>query len=1124
MDINSATGQPESFRFLKVQQFFNDSENRQWHTLGDADDIHFNTAKKQLEVVFTNTEGQACTLLLCFLSHNIIRKRFYPGRATAADYPLGNKRTVVMDSIDQLAGTFGEFQISFTPSEAGATIKTLTADNKESLLLEIQRAPFRVVVYKYDSKGQAYPVLTDWDAPIRYCRRDIQGLLDDEYSVIQSFCKSAAAKYIGFGEKGGISLIKNMTQLTYFNYDNMRYKQIYNHGPLCDSEPLYHTSPFFFEFGGSAGNNSCYAIFIDNASQTFIDVGNQDSRRYELGSLYGELDFYMFFGDNSIEVMEGYANIVGHTRLKPRYALGYQQGCYGYDNREKVIQAALKHRHHQIPLDGIHIDVDIQHRYQTFTVDDGRYGDPHAPFADPAGMFGYLKSLGVKCATNITPIISNVNLWEGIPYKTYSVARQRNLLVDENRNLNEIGEYQNYGDGYESYRWGNLSDVRTGEPYVGEVYYGGDRGTTGSYMDFGKPDARTFWGEQYRYLYDLGLEMVWQDMTTPAIRDTRGDMKSFPFALKLTDNFLRKYEAESDEVKARQSDDETSPAAAIRNLYAYNLHKATYHGLNNLGSVTPFSIMPVDEVHIGREDAERILQQLSDSGYLTDLSSAERKIYKVPRDKDLNGAIQLPLGAGHEQYNDAILEVLRLCQRLEVKRGNNRNFIVGRGGFTGMHRFAALWTGDNASTWNFLKINISQILALGISGQPLSGQDIGGFEQAPGGGKWADPELIIRWTQVGAFLPWFRNHYIAKGVKDFQEVYAFQDVIDQVPQDYRYMYEAVLPICRHYISLRYRLMQLFYDAMFENTLNGLPISRPLFLSDKTDAALFNDKQAFLDSQFLVGNDVLVAPILFKQYEGNTGIRDIYIPAGSDWFCYKDNRQPLSDKMVGGMTFRNFDASITTDSGHIPFTAPVFIRSGAIIPTLEQEQFVGEYQSRGQLNPITLNIYPGRKGQYTLYLDDGISRSSAPEHSLDEGCDPIARGEYREVKIMHRYNEQSQREVTIKRGHDNFDPMQGLSGDGHYYFVAILHAPDEGSNPLENMKLDGGEAFALISDGSPEERANLLSQATENSWYHNENLNISFAKLFDDRAELTILLKPKEPVSTVVDIRSGSRAA
>ncbi len=65
------------------------------------------------------------------------------------------------------------------------------------------------------------------------------------------------------------------------------------------------------------------------------------------------------------------------------------------------------------------------------------------------------------------------------------------------------------------------------------------------------------------------------------------------------------------------------------------------------------------------------------------------------------------------------------------------------------------------------------------------------------------------------------------------------------------LYNMVLPICKHYIRLRYQLMQLFYDALFENTLDGLPICRALFLNDPQDQALYNDKAQFLNDEFFV---------------------------------------------------------------------------------------------------------------------------------------------------------------------------------------------------------------------------------------------------------------------------------
>lgn len=208
-------------------------------------------------------------------------------------------------------------------------------------------------------------------------------------------------------------------------------------------------------------------------------------------------------------------------------------------------------------------------------------------------------------------------------------------------------------------------------------------------------------------------------------------------------------------------------------------------------------------------------------------------------------------------------------------------------------------------------MNISQVLSLGMHALAISGQDIGGFEQSASDDKqkWANPELVIRWTAAGAFLPWFRNHYVRKGRKEFQEVFQYTEWFQTwgkeipAPQDLYYM---VPTICRHYIQLRYRLMQLFYDALFENTLDGLPICRPLFLNDPEDLALYNDKEQFLNNEFFVRKDLLIAPVLHPQSENNNGgKRDVYLPQGSNWYCFVNNSMPLGAVTEGGTTQRNW---------------------------------------------------------------------------------------------------------------------------------------------------------------------------------------------------------------------------
>lgn len=73
-----------------------------------------------------------------------------------------------------------------------------------------------------------------------------------------------------------------------------------------------------------------------------------------------------------------------------------------------------------------------------------------------------------------------------------------------------------------------------------------------------------------------------------------------------------------------------------------------------------------------------------------------------------------------------------------------------------MHRYAGLWTGDNRSTWEFLDISVTQVLALGLSGLSIAGADVGGFGFVESDNDYADPELLIRWYCAYSLLPWFR--------------------------------------------------------------------------------------------------------------------------------------------------------------------------------------------------------------------------------------------------------------------------------------------------------------------------------------------------------------------------------
>jgi alpha-glucosidase len=277
----------------------------------------------------------------------------------------------------------------------------------------------------------------------------------------------------------------------------------------------------------------------------------------------------------------------------------------------------------------------------------------------------------------------------------------------------------------------------------------------------------------------------------------------------------------------------------------------------------------------------------------------------------------------------------------------------------------------------------------------------------------------------------------------------------------------------------------------------------MILTDSQDKALYNDKAQFLDQQFMVRNDLLIAPVLDPQSQENGfGARDIYLPAGSSWYCYVENRLPLGNSVDGGTTVRSFDAGLYLDGAHTGFLLPTYVRAGAILPTIELEQYVGERNGNGQPNPVTLNVYPGGAGKYTMYLDDGASRSSAPlkdddpgEH-IRKGGDPDAKGEYREVLISHKYTGKTSRQIRVQRVHDGYTPPFEK-----YFFVAVLHDPSETAAP-SSIRM-GGTALTFISGDSPENRADRLANSVTNAWYYNENVRISFVKVFDQSPDMML---------------------
>jgi len=272
----------------------------------------------------------------------------------------------------------------------------------------------------------------------------------------------------------------------------------------------------------------------------------------------------------------------------------------------------------------------------------------------------------------------------------------------------------------------------------------------------------------------------------------------------------------------------------------------------------------------------------------------------------------------------ALLMSRATYEGLEHLQPDRRPYVITRAAYAGIQRYATMWTGDTNSTWESLALNIPMFTSLGLSGEPFVGSDVGGFIGRGNG------ELLVRSYQVSFLAPFCRNHKVIDGY-------------DQEPWRFGKYYEDII---RKYLKLRYSLLPFLYTTLEEAHRTGVPLFRPLVLNYQDDPNTYN-----LDDQFMIGDALLVAPIL----KPDVTRRLVYLPAGN-WYDYWTNKRYTGGTMI------SVDAPLDV--------VPMFVRGGVIIPAGPSLNYVGEKP----VDPITFNIYPDDNGvaSATLYEDDGLS--------------------------------------------------------------------------------------------------------------------------------------------------------
>ena len=191
-------------------------------------------------------------------------------------------------------------------------------------------------------------------------------------------------------------------------------------------------------------------------------------------------------------------------------------------------------------------------------------------------------------------------------------------------------------------------------------------------------------------------------------------------------------------------------------------------------------------------------------------------------------------------YNSTVFELL------EKEKGKGEAVLFARSATAGCQKFPVHWGGDCHSDYPSMEQTIRGGLSLMLSGFSYWSHDIGGFEDK------STPDVYKRWAAFGLLSSHSRLH----GSTSYR-----------VPWNYD---EESVTVLRHYVELKKSLMPYINTARSAAEESGLPVMRPMILEFQGDPIC-----AFLDRQYMLGSNVLVAPVFDED-----GWVEFYLPEGT----------------------------------------------------------------------------------------------------------------------------------------------------------------------------------------------------------------------------------------------------
>jgi sulfoquinovosidase len=303
-----------------------------------------------------------------------------------------------------------------------------------------------------------------------------------------------------------------------------------------------------------------------------------------------------------------------------------------------------------------------------------------------------------------------------------------------------------------------------------------------------------------------------------------------------------------------------------RNLYAEGIAHGYFvtdaAGAPYMLPVTAFDVALLDLTNPDARNwmkqvlKEEVVEAAGCSGWMVDFAEV------LPFDARLHSGVDA--ARFHNLYP---VEWVRLHREAVEEMGKLGELLLfNRAGYTQTPSHSLLmWEGDQMTDWHEfdgLTSALHGLLSGGFSGIALNHSDTGGYTSLStnGNGINRSAELLMRWAEMNAFTAVLRTHEGNQPGENVQ-VYSSDEVMDHFAR-----------FSRVYAALSFHREQLFQDA----TAKGYPVVRHLLLHYPDDMEAHQ-----VQDQFLLGSDILVAPVTFACDEETPCQRQVYFPAG-EW--------------------------------------------------------------------------------------------------------------------------------------------------------------------------------------------------------------------------------------------------